>query len=62
MEGFFAWLFDLPGWVQLGVATVWVYVVLFGIYWQFKCLDEFFASREERRKRDTNCRYGGEEG
>ena len=43
MDSFFTWLFDLPGWVQLGIATVWVYLLMHLGYWHIKYLDEVYV-------------------
>ena len=38
IDNFFAWMFNLPGWVQLGIATVYVYLVIHLAYWHMNDL------------------------
>jgi len=50
VDSFFTWLFDLPGWVRLGIASVWVYLMIHAAYWHIKFLDEWYARGKEKKE------------
>jgi hypothetical protein len=54
LDGMLAALFNLPGWVQLIVAVVWFYFLVFALYWQCRSLEGLFRGSDESKKREKS--------